>query len=239
LDDLQVRGNPNPNPNPNGDVGKGAEKKSSPEIVTPRILDYGEERNGNESTTAAETDHSVLPSKTFPPREEEQEQESEATTMPIGDLPGATIHDADRNLLGVYDDYIHQDDRTHLDGGIKDDAVWQERWRTVVTLPGQRYNAPGGAVGRYFVRLLTEELNCICSRKWNSEKYIVFQMVILQKSKLVTAAGDIKRRLSKWMDSWEECKFDMLVEDSARTALSQLTRARGLQTEEQRAKTFA
>jgi hypothetical protein len=38
----------------------------------------------------------------------------------------------------------------------------------------------------------------------------------------------------KRMDSWEVCKFGMLVED-----LSQLTRARGIQTKEQRAKTFA
>jgi hypothetical protein len=45
------------------------------------------------------------------------------------------------------------------------------------------------------------------------------------------------------MDSWEVYKFGMLVEDSAPTTLLQLnklnTRARGIQTEGQGAKTFA
>jgi hypothetical protein len=66
--------------------------------------------------------------------------------MPIGDLPGATILDADRKLLEVYGDYIHQNDGTHLDGCIKDDAVWQAHWRKLVALPCQRYYAPGEKV---------------------------------------------------------------------------------------------
>ena len=160
--------------------------------------------------------------------------------MPIGDLPGVNITDADRKLMEVYGDYIHQNDGTHLDGGIKDDAKWQERWRKLlVALPSQRYNAPGGSVGRRFVRMLTEEMRGIHSRKHNSEKYIVFQIVILQKSKMVTASGDIKRRIGKRMDSWEAGKFDMLVQETERTALTQLARIRGGQTQEQRAKTFS
>jgi hypothetical protein len=133
--------------------------------------------------------------------------------MPIGDLPNASISEADRKLMEVYGDYIHQNDGSHLDRDMKEDYVWQLRWRKLVALPCQRYNAPGGAVGCHFVQLLTEEINVICGRKWNSERFIVFQMVILQKSKLVTAAGDIKRRLGKWMDNWEVGKFDMLVQD--------------------------
>jgi hypothetical protein len=122
--------------------------------------------------------------------------------MPIGDLPGVTASDADRKLMEVYGDYIHQNDGSHLDGGIKDDAVWQEHWRKLVILPPQRYDSPSGPVGRRFVRLLTKELEGIHSRKWNSEKFLVFQMVILQRSKEVTGvAGNIKRRLSRRMDA--------------------------------------
>ena len=50
--------------------------------------------------------------------------------------------------MKVYGDYIHQNgDSTHLDGGIKDAAVWQEQcWQKLVALPSPCYNAPGGAV---------------------------------------------------------------------------------------------
>jgi hypothetical protein len=86
--------------------------------------------------------------------------------------------------------------------------------------------------------MLAKELEGIRSRKWNSERFIVFQMVILQRSKNVSKTGDIKRRLSKRMDSWEEGKIDMLVQDSERTALAQLARLRGEATPAQRAKTY-
>jgi hypothetical protein len=86
--------------------------------------------------------------------------------------------------------------------------------------------------------MLAAELEGVTSRKWNSERFIVFQMVILQRAKGVTKAGDIKRRLSTRMDSWEEQKFDMLVQDTERTALAQLAKSRGGSTPEQRAKTY-
>ncbi len=157
---------------------------------------------------------------------------------PIGDLPGAVVSAADLKLMDVYGDYIHQNDGSHLDGGIVDDAVWQARWAKLIVLPAQRYNAPGGPVGRRFVRMLAEEMSGIRSRKWNSERFIVFQMVILQRSKGVTKAGDIKKRLSNRMDSWEANKFDMLVQDTERTALGQLASRRGRDTPEQRAKIY-
>jgi hypothetical protein len=77
------------------------------------------------------------------------------------------------------------------------------------------------------------------SRKWNSEKFIVFTMVILQKSKLATKAGYIKRGISNRMDAWELKKYDMLVQDTHRTATAQLSKLQGEETEEQRGKTFS
>jgi hypothetical protein len=39
----------------------------------------------------------------------------------------------DLKLKEVYGDYLHhQNDGTHLDGGIKDDALWQDCWYTNV-----------------------------------------------------------------------------------------------------------
>jgi hypothetical protein len=42
----------------------------------------------------------------------------------LGNLPGAVVMDADRKLFGVLGDHVHQNDGTHLDGGIADDGKW-------------------------------------------------------------------------------------------------------------------
>jgi hypothetical protein len=61
--------------------------------------------------------------------------------------------------------------------------------------------------------MLTQELLDIKERKWNSEKFIVFSMVILQKSKVATKSGAInKRPIANQLDSWKNGKFDMLVQ---------------------------
>jgi hypothetical protein len=87
------------------------------------------------------------------------------------------------------------------------------------------------------LRLLTKELEGICSRKWNSEKFLVFQMEILQHSKEVMGAGGVKRHRSKQMDAWEEGKCSMLIQDTEQTALVQLAKVCGVSTPKQRAKT--
>ena len=138
----------------------------------------------------------------------DEKKEVEEPSQLTGDTPGHVPTEVDLKLKEVYGDYLHQNDGTHLDGGIQDDAVWQERWKKLVGLPAQRYQAPGGAVGRRFVRNLTQELLGIRSRKWNSEKFTVFIMVILQKSKQATKSGDIKRRVGHRLDAWEQGKFE-------------------------------
>ena len=94
-------------------------------------------------------------------------------------------------------------------------------------------------MGRRLVRMLMQELLGIKSRKWNSEKFIVFIMVTSQKSKQATKSGDIKRRIGQRLDAWERGKFRVLVQDTERTAAAQLSKMWGQETEEQRGKTFA
>jgi hypothetical protein len=53
-----------------------------------------------------------------------------------GDLPGATpLSDADILLDTVYGDHVHQNPGNHLNGGVPDDAKWQEHWRQLVVFP--------------------------------------------------------------------------------------------------------
>ena len=60
----------------------------------------------------------------------------------IGDLPGAILSDADRLMDKVYGDHVHQNDGTHLDGGITDDTVWQTYWRRLIVYTPKAYDVP-------------------------------------------------------------------------------------------------
>ena len=174
--------------------------------------------------------------------EEESEEETEEEFMPITqeeppDQPPerATV---EAKLREVYGDCIHPNDGTHLDGGIRDDAKWQERWKKIVGLPPQRYNAPNGKVGRLFVKEVAEELQGVTKRRWNSERFIVFQAVILQRSGEVKKSQDIRRRIATRLRDWKLGKFDMLVQDTVRTSISLIQKLTRGETEAQQVKTF-
>ena len=99
----------------------------------------------------------------------------------------------------VYGDHIHQNDGTHLSGGIDAtiDRVWQQRWRSLTGQRQQLYTVPNGAEGKNFVRTLRNELAGVCSQKWNSERPLVFIMTMLVQIEGVTTFQDVRRRLQK------------------------------------------
>ena len=43
----------------------------------------------------------------------------------------------------------------------------------------QHYDAPSVKFGKIFVGILSTELDGVCARKWNAERVIVFQSIIL------------------------------------------------------------
>ena len=63
----------------------------------------------------------------------------------------------------------------------------------------------------------------IRDRRWNSERFIVFQTVTLQRARHVTASRDIQRQIEKLLDAWEAGIFKMLVEDTLRSSTQYLT----------------
>ena len=60
-------------------------------------------------------------------------------------------------------------------------------------------------------------------RLWNSERFIVFQTVILQRARHVTASQAIPWCIEKRLDAWAEGKHSMLVEDTLRACGEYLT----------------
>ena len=93
-------------------------------------------------------------------------------------------------------------------------------------------------MGRRFVNVLVREMRGVLDRRWNSERFIVFQTVTLQRARHVTASRDIRRRIEKRLDAWEAGNHKMMVEDTLRSSTQYLTAVRREESAEQRAKTF-
>ena len=164
----------------------------------------------------------------------EDETEEHDPTPP----PPASPLTSTQKIAAVYGDQIHQNDGTHLDGGVVDDQEWQNRWREVMALPPQRYDVPTGRVGRLFVAAAADELKGVVQRKWNSERFIVFQAVLLQRSPDVKRARDIRRRVETRLRLWREGRFNMLVQDTVRTSRTMISSIRRGMSDETIAKTF-
>jgi hypothetical protein len=114
-----------------------------------------------------------------------------------GDLPDYVITDADRKLDEVYGDHVHQNSGKHLDGEVADDQMWQNYWEHLVVYPSKTYSIPTGAVGKQFIKELVQLLDDTVERKCNSEKFITYQMVILQRVSGVNRFRDIKRTIER------------------------------------------
>jgi hypothetical protein len=116
------------------------ETEAPDSIARPRTLDYNIKEGEVNNKSNKDTDETVPePLSQVVSLGEEEEDQDASTMMPIWDLLGTTVSDADRKVMEVYGNYIHQNDRSHLDGAIKDDAVWQEHWRKLVIPPPQRW----------------------------------------------------------------------------------------------------
>ena len=73
------------------------------------------------------------------------------------DLPGLQPERAHLLLQGVYGDFPHHNDGSHLDGGIADDAAWQRCWRRLAAQSASWYATTSGAMGRRFMAILVAE----------------------------------------------------------------------------------
>ena len=103
-------------------------------------------------------------------------------------------------------------------------------------MPARRNNVPSRRVGHRVVHMLAAELTGVRKHRWNEERFIVFQTVILQCARHVTSSGVIWRRINCRLDAWEAGDFEMLAEDTTRTCAQYLSTRRGEDTPEHRDK---
>ena len=76
------------------------------------------------------------------------------------------------------------------------------------------YILPGGAIGRRYVNILTDEINYLVSATYPSERVLVFSLVILQCDRMVRKGADIRRLLERCLGLWQQGKFDMLIQEA-------------------------
>ena len=100
------------------------------------------------------------------------------------------------------------------------------------------YDAPSGKAGHCFVGALVEDLHGVQDRQWNSERFINFQTVILQRARHVAASHAIQRRIEKRIDALVAGRHRMLLEETLCTCAQYLTAARREESDEHRAKTY-
>ena len=68
--------------------------------------------------------------------------------MSADDHPKVHLKAAANELFGVYQDWVHQNNGTHLDGGITEGGKWQYRRRKLFCFQNQRYDVPSSYVGK-------------------------------------------------------------------------------------------
>ena len=106
-------------------------------------------------------------------------------------------------------------------------------------MPIQRYNTPSGKSRKIFVGILSIELDRFSARKWNVERVIIFQSVILQRSQGINNSAKIRKHILFQLNCWNQGEFDKPVKYTYNSALVYLGKYRGNQTEEQRHRTFS
>ena len=136
------------------------------------------------------------------------------------DLPGFTPERAHLLLQGVYGDFPHHNDGSHLDGGIADDTACQRRWRRLAAQSASWYATPSGVVGRRFTAILAAKWRGVINRSWNSERPLVFAHIVLTKTLVVRRAQEIQAHITQPMDLWERCLHAGLVGDAVVTGVA-------------------
>lgn len=147
--------------------------------------------------------------------------------------------DADRALDIVFGDHLHHNDGSQLDGGIIDDQVWQNFYSALNRFNPTHYDVPTNKVGQRFLTTLSHLITGIVNRKHNSEKFLVFEMVVLQRNPNIKGNKAICSHLTRKMDLWDNGSYQLLVTECKDDMDSFMRKKRGSSSEEERLQHFS
>ena len=78
------------------------------------------------------------------------------------DLEGGTMLEVKRHLIQVFDDQVHWNYGSHLDGGFTDYIVWQSQRWMIFRQYGFQYQSPKGVVIQTLLKAPTENFHLDC-----------------------------------------------------------------------------
>ena len=61
-----------------------------------------------------------------PPPGAQEDASDSACLVSVANLPGERLMATDDNIFSFYQDWVHQNPGTYMDGGVEDDGKWQE-----------------------------------------------------------------------------------------------------------------
>ena len=143
----------------------------------------------------------------------------------------------DLKLAAACGDHLHQNDGRQLDGGIADDRIWQTYHTELTTYHAHHYNLPK-SLAKPFLTILAALINGTVDRAHNSEKFLVFPMVILQKQRNIRGGKAIRALIASRLESWTQGHHQMLVSCAISDMKAMMSSKRGHTTAEERLQTF-
>ena len=123
------------------------------------------------------------------------------------------------------------------DGKPRDDQ-WGKIWERLTKLRGKLYTLPGGATAKRFISLYEREINAFVDGQRNSESFVCFPSLILQKDKNFKKTKDIRSLLKRRMTMWDNGQFDELIKE-AEQCDRKLSQSSGKMNVDQEAKVFS
>ena len=157
------------------------------------------------------------------------------------DLPSYAISPVDCKLLEVYGDFVHANPGTHITGEvpIHINRIWQSRWKRLTALPQCHYMLPQGPVSHDFITQLTVELQGVCERKWNSERPLVFLMVVLTQMDSKLRFSKVRAHIKHCLKTWNMGNYQGQVDDTDHTCWQFITYGdRQALTDDSKARSF-
>jgi len=92
-----------------------------------------------------------------------------------------------------------------------------------MALPQCHYTLPQGPIGHDFITQLTTELQGVRERKWNSERPLVFLMVILTQMDSKLHFSEVRACIKHHLKTWNMGNYQALVDDTNHTCWQFIT----------------
>ncbi len=132
----------------------------------------------------------------------------------LQDLQHQHKHPIDTKLIKLYGDTVHRNIGTHLNGNIDNDSQWYYLWFQLISYHHPLYTPPQSKLGCDIIKTLSEEFQGVRNRQWNSEKALLFPIIILRKPHQKLTSQEIKHRLRFRLDQWKNGQFIALATDT-------------------------